>query len=31
MPDAEGVLHVMLWLTAEESSLLPGHHAQPLR
>lgn len=31
MPDAEGVLHVMLWLAAEETDLTPGRHAQPVR
>ena len=30
MPDAECILHLLLWLASQESSIAPGRHAQPL-
>jgi hypothetical protein len=30
MPDGEGILHILLWLAAQESTLKPGRHAQPV-
>jgi hypothetical protein len=30
MPDAECVLHLLLWLAAQESRIVPGRHGQPI-
>lgn len=30
MPDGEAILHLLLWLAAQESTLEPGRHARPV-